>query len=798
MLRSIRRAVFASSLALLTCSCGATAYNVRAYRAFAYEQPKLLVAVDRVEDLARTLELVDRILLETPYTPGDRWVKKLPLTDSDSARIKNEIRTKPPYIACPDCEVPLLKVYRIHLEEVMADAPAPLPRPSASSSKDGEAKDKKPGAGNAAEPKKDADPDKKPADPDKKPGDGEDKQPSGEEKKADESGASGDEKKAEDKKPAESEKPAAGFPSLLVALSSLAGKEGSIDKLFAEYQQLREDLVAAKEVASKASEAVPNIYQSGQPVSESQKAAYDEAKKKEKEADDKVDAIKKRVKEAKNALPAAIRKTTEGSGGGEDRKTILSDGTTALSVVFRLDLEALALLPIVAIQTSRSLLTAGEEVKDVTFKGVKQIKDLPDHVSSIEDKLTWQIDVIEAMTKALAQASGKEVEQTPGFALRESLVDQVVGVTKDSFRFNFKGGAEALYFAHEVDRKSNTQTQSSSSENDTKITKDYTGRTRRLAYNVKPILMANVNFAVGFDWLHLPNAGNLNLGYTTDRAFSSGGSIDNSSSLGQQLGVSGVASDALDLGLGILGVQTSVRVARFTTGKVNEVAIDPTNDTDQGIISGDVPLQLKQTQVDVGYDLAFLFSQTAGKIYMEQLIVGFRYLDYTLPRILYELEDNNPDPKVQDYRFVRESPAQNVRSKYYMGGFKIRMGPGDAPVFSWYTDLGFYIGGGPASYYFLYDPSLGDYGEENRDYYHKDAIAIVGGLAAGGRLRLYSAGKSARFFAELMYRADLISATISAGNAKVVNGVEQGVNRNVEFGGTDIFHGPRLLVSATF
>ncbi len=64
----LRRAVVAAAvvggLAGLS-GCGAATQNVRAYRAIANEDPNVKVSIDRVEDLAITLQLVDRILLQT-------------------------------------------------------------------------------------------------------------------------------------------------------------------------------------------------------------------------------------------------------------------------------------------------------------------------------------------------------------------------------------------------------------------------------------------------------------------------------------------------------------------------------------------------------------------------------------------------------------------------------------------------------------------------------------------------------------------------------------------------------------
>ncbi len=62
------RALFLVFVLALASGCGAATQNVRAFRAYASEDPNLKVQIDRVEDIAVTLELVDRILSQTSYT----------------------------------------------------------------------------------------------------------------------------------------------------------------------------------------------------------------------------------------------------------------------------------------------------------------------------------------------------------------------------------------------------------------------------------------------------------------------------------------------------------------------------------------------------------------------------------------------------------------------------------------------------------------------------------------------------------------------------------------------------------
>jgi hypothetical protein len=59
-----------------------------------------------------------------------------------------------------------------------------------------------------------------------------------------------------------------------------------------------------------------------------------------------------------------------------------------------------------------------------------------------------------------------------------------------------------------------------------------------------------------------------------------------------------VASDALNAALSVAGARASVRLARFTNGKVEDVLVA------DGTVLADAPLEFDMKQIDVGYDLA--------------------------------------------------------------------------------------------------------------------------------------------------------------------------------------------------
>lgn len=104
----------------VTAGCGGASQSVRALRQYGGEPSDLKVALDRIEDMERSLELAQRLLYETPYRPGAAWVKQLPMTDEQGELLEQQQRQTALY-ADRDFRVPVSKLYRIHIEQVLAD-----------------------------------------------------------------------------------------------------------------------------------------------------------------------------------------------------------------------------------------------------------------------------------------------------------------------------------------------------------------------------------------------------------------------------------------------------------------------------------------------------------------------------------------------------------------------------------------------------------------------------------------------------------------------------------------------------
>ena len=722
-LRTLASSIVALGLAAPLAGCGfGNIRNVRAFRTYANEDANIAVSVDRVEDIAEALTMVDRLLTKTPYSPGDTWVKHLALTDAEAERIRTTVKEAPPY-AAGDHQVPIVKLYRLHLAAVLAEAQA----------------------AHASEEAK--------------------------------------------------------YPSVIEAMATLSSSSGGLAdewKALEKARKAHEDAVAAKDKLAEEL-AKSGALRTNAPDPPELVAARKAAREAEKEHE----AAQQKVQRTVLGLVSA--KDVSG-----DRAKIARDALEVSSVALRVDLEALALIPIVIIQTSRSLPSAPRDLlAQKSLKAISQITELPAYAERIEDQLGTQLKLARDMSESLAALTKEDLSHAAGFALRESVVDQVVGVTLDSFRVNAKLGGEAMFFVFDADKNQSTSTSTTTDSNGNQTSKttstDYTGRAHRLLYDVSPIYFFGGRINAGFDFFHMPNAANLNLGFASDFGISSGGTIDNDQTLGQALGLHGAASQLFNAGLGILGVKSDVKVAQFTAGQVQYMGVSTTTGND--LVNGKnpiTPFQLGYTQVDVGYDTSFLFPETAGRYYIEELRAGFRFMNYKMPRILYEMRDTSTDPNNESWVFERESPPQVVDSKYYMGGLLLRMGPGGAPLFSVFMDLGVYLGAGPTQYYFIRGnstPTLKEDVEKKRDYYAASVFAVNGSGGFGMRLRLSPKKWRVRIAADAQYRGEFIYSHITT-QAEDTSGTGSSSTKTggkkVVFGGADIYHGPRLDLQLSF
>ncbi len=688
-LRRVGRAAAVMSLllfALGALGCGGVTQNVRAYRAYADEEPNIKVAIDRVEDLVVTLELVDRILSGTNYTPGDLWPRRLPMTDGEYHQIRDDLRDRFPYKGLDHVEIPIIKCYRMHIEQTLREY-GPTP----------------------------------------------------------------------DK---------AKYPSLFDALGALSPRTKDIKAHWALYHKAGLDLAAAVEEHDK-------VQSEDTRMNEQQRKAHAPVMA---AANDKVARARGEVTRTSDLVNQdAVNLTEDAKLAGGEKEQIARDAFYAISVAFRIELEALAMIPIIIIQAVRGIPTAPRDLMyKSNLKIAKTVYDMPSNVKGIKESMTKQAALLDDMTGKLAAAFKTTTDKSPGFELRESVVDQVVGITLDSFRIDLKAGADAFIFS---------SIGTSDKSGDQKNSYDYRGRNYKLDYRIQPIVLASARLDVVLDWIRLPGAADLGFGYSTDRVWKSGGTVENSS-LTKQLGITGIASDVIDAGLGLLGIRTSVKIATFTAGELHQVKAQDISTT---VFSS--PLQLKYMQTDVGYDLLWLITDDSFRAYTEELVVGGRYVNYTLPRIVYELQDTSTVAGEQHFTYFRETPPQNVNSQFWMAAVSARFGQGDGPRFSPFLDLYLAGGAGPTKFYFLKDGTVADT-EANRLNDHDLAWAVNAGAGAGLRIRLLPRGFRVRADLRIQYHADLIYSKVN------VTDTNAGRALSADFGSFDIFHAPSLAFRA--
>lgn len=674
-------------LAPALSGCHRLTTNVRALREYGNEDPEVAVVHDRLDDAEAAFRLADRILARIPYSPGDAWTRDIALYEARAAEIKKGLAAAPPYQA-GEHEVPPLKIYRVHLEQVLRRA----------------------------------------------------------------------------------EGPRAGAPlhaSMLDALATFAPASAPIKDRWEGLQKVH----AAHAAAVREHAAV--LVKKGSFSKEAE------------QAERRVEASESDVERARRDFGACAAAIQAMGADRPERAAIARDALSVTSVALRVLLEADALMSPVVGQATH-LYEGAERDIWVQHSGreMSLLSTLPPRAKGIQARASAEAKAVEPLAEAFAEITGEGLYDSPGFALRESIVDQAVGINMDSVRFRLRGDGEVLFF-HQIGVSGSTNP-------------GYVGQTKRLAYDVDPIGLIGGRLIIAFDWIHVRNVARLNAGFATDRLFGQGGDIVNSASLGEQLGLEGFASDMFDVGMDIIGVRTKVKSATFTSGLVHEIAVDRATGNDMGI-ARTAPLQLSLTQIDVGYDVAFLLPEIEGKYWIEELLVGFRYMNYQLPRILYELEDVDPDPGVSRFAFSRESPPQTIESRYYMGGVAARLGQGDKRLVSLFGDIGIYGGSGPTSFYFLKDMEGPDV-PGNRTELAPAVIVLNASAGLGVRLRLTSRQSRLRLLLEGKYHTEIIGQTVVSEitGTKREDGTTYTIGKMINYGGVDVYHGPRLQLAGVF
>jgi hypothetical protein len=196
----------------------------------------------------------------------------------------------------------------------------------------------------------------------------------------------------------------------------------------------------------------------------------------------------------------------------------------------------------------------------------------------------------------------------------------------------------------------------------TAVPDTYYNAKQALAYKVEPIVLAGGHLDLRFGneaWDKIKEYLNIQLGYETDRAFESGGTIASVGPLSQELGITGVAADVIDGAVSFFGVGIEGEYATFTNGRVQE------QDVATGNVLSDAPLQFTRKRVEATFDLSEHFDlpwahwgTREGRLHdgSSAWILRAVYYDLTLPRIAYLTQS---DAQGNDI-VVAESAPQNI------------------------------------------------------------------------------------------------------------------------------------------
>ncbi len=391
---------------------------------------------------------------------------------------------------------------------------------------------------------------------------------------------------------------------------------------------------------------------------------------------------------------------------------VVDDALVATSVAIRLSAEAMALATVIVLESgslagpsSSQWLTGAPDTAHLAAALPDRARDIYGRLKSDEQGLRRLFDQLSRQRVNLAD--------TAAYGFKDGLVDDVVGLGLDSVHLDLQAGGDALFYNALADDEQSTNS---------KGTFDYTGRQTKLTYDIQPIVLASAQLKLKVDWPHWAEAMGLNLGYATNRVYKSGGEVE-TGSYASELGINSRFSDALDAALGIAGVTGSVKIAHFTQGTVTD------NVLATGFTSS-APFAFDMKQIDLNYDLA---PKRGGVV--QTVALGFRYFDYTLPRILYEFVNSTPGADTAAYVISRETPPQRMRTRYYMGAIKLRFEKPATPHLVPYLLLDVGVGYGPTQYYFLKDDTAID-DASNRDVTSSYSIGIGAYGMLGVRWRL--------------------------------------------------------------
>ncbi len=335
------------------------------------------------------------------------------------------------------------------------------------------------------------------------------------------------------------------------------------------------------------------------------------------------------------------------------------------------------------------------------------------------------------------------------------------------------------YFFSSVDIRSIKDLEPPAPGEEKKLSYDLTGSKYKLGYKFQPVILASMN--VFASWKFFSFAGE----YKTDRVYKSGGSIEKSEEIASKLSKDETFSQILKLGLGYAGLSTSFRTVQFHFGKVQ------VEDVNDGSIVGQGNLELKMQKFELKYDFAYQnkIRMDRGKkeIQWYRPFVAYRYLNYTLPRIVYKFEDQNPEADLDNYIYIQESEPQNIKTTLHMLGIGLEdMEHKNSKPLKFIYQASVYGGAGSALFYM------------GNEKINSALLGAVVRLRPGISWQFSFAGFNSSF--QLLYEWNAIYMLIP--DTKSLDKLFSNENdlgaRHYNFGTVDIYHGIQFAFVAKF
>ncbi|MDA3901429.1 MAG: hypothetical protein PF637_13040 [Spirochaetes bacterium] len=225
-------------------------------------------------------------------------------------------------------------------------------------------------------------------------------------------------------------------------------------------------------------------------------------------------------------------------------------------------------------------------------------------------------------------------------------------------------------------------------ENNEKSTHDYTGRKNKIQYSFQPVYLASFEAYAAWNFLQFDGI------YKTNRVFKGGGTIEEGNDAVSTITSDAQISEIIGFGVQLFNLKTSFRTVHFNFGEMRVI------DAETDSINEKQELLLKVNEADIRYQRPFKIRRNRGIFFRSRFFLGYRYMQYSLPRIVYTFtEAGETDQTDKEYVYKDETEPQEIPFKLHMLGYGI-----ETIVFEnrsnleFLNELAFFFGAGTTKY----------------------------------------------------------------------------------------------------